>query len=51
MSSASESPHDFVLVRRGYRPDQVEAYTAALSQGRDAAGGGAARRAVLAQDM
>nr|WSY54327.1 cellulose-binding protein [Streptomyces sp. NBC_00886] len=52
MSSASASPRGFVAVRgRGYRPDQVDAYAAALSQHRDAAWERAARLTVLAKDM
>ncbi|GAA3789771.1 coiled-coil domain-containing protein [Streptomyces chiangmaiensis] len=51
MSSAAGSPHGFVSVRRGYRPDQVDAYTAALSQDRDAAWERAARLTVLAREM
>lgn len=51
LSSASGSPHGFVSVRRGYRPDQVDAYTAALSQDRDAAWERAARLTVLAREM
>jgi hypothetical protein len=52
MSSASVSPRGFVAVRgRGYRPDQVDAYAAALSQHRDAAWERAARLTVLAKDM
>ncbi|MGW5477948.1 cellulose-binding protein [Streptomyces sp. NPDC004008] len=51
MSSASGSPHGFVSVRRGYRPDQVDAYTAALSRERDDAWERAARLTVLAKDM
>jgi hypothetical protein len=51
MSSASGSPHGFVSVRRGYRPDQVDAHFTALSQGRDAAWERAARLTVLAREM
>jgi cell division septum initiation protein DivIVA len=52
MSSASVSPRGFVAVRgRGYRPDQVDAYAAAISQHRDAAWERAARLTVLAKDM
>ncbi|MEU6089196.1 cellulose-binding protein [Streptomyces sp. NPDC047085] len=52
MSSASNTPHGFVTVRgRGYRPDQVDAYTQALSRDRDAAWERAARLTVLAKDM
>ncbi|MET8133983.1 cellulose-binding protein [Streptomyces sp. NPDC005251] len=52
MSSTSVSPHGFVAVRgRGYRPEQVDAYAAALSRGRDAAWERAARLTVLAKDM
>ncbi|MCZ4516538.1 cellulose-binding protein, partial [Streptomyces sp. ActVer] len=52
MSNASVSPHGFEAVRgRGYRPDQVEAYAAALSRGRDAAWERAARLTVLAREM
>ncbi|WP_043684940.1 coiled-coil domain-containing protein [Streptomyces xylophagus] len=52
MSSASVSSRGFVAVRgRGYRPDQVDAYAAALSQHRDAAWERAARLTVLAKDM
>jgi cell division septum initiation protein DivIVA len=52
MSSASVSPRGFVAVRgRGYRPDQVDAYAAAISRHRDAAWERAARLTVLAKDM
>ncbi|MFC8668984.1 cellulose-binding protein [Streptomyces sp. NPDC057199] len=52
MSNASVSPHGFEAVRgRGYRPDQVDAYAAALSRGRDAAWERAARLTVLAREM
>lgn len=52
MSSASMSPPGFVTVRgRGYRPEQVEAYTAALCADRDAAWERAARLTVLAREM
>ncbi|MFI9648948.1 cellulose-binding protein [Streptomyces sp. NPDC052040] len=51
MSSASGSPYGFASVRRGYRPDQVDAYTAALSRERDGAWERAARLTVLARDM
>lgn len=52
MSSASMSPPGFVTVRgRGYRPAQVEAYTAALCADRDAAWERAARLTVLAREM
>jgi hypothetical protein len=52
MSSASVSPRGFVAVRgRGYRPDQVDAYAAAISQYRDVAWERAARLTVLAKDM
>lgn len=52
MSSASVSPRGFVAVRgRGYRPDQVDSYAAAISQHRDAAWERAARLTVLARDM
>lgn len=51
MSSASEPPYGFVTVRRGYRPDQVDVYTAALSRDRDAAWERAARLTVLAKEM
>ncbi|MFD8418224.1 cellulose-binding protein [Streptomyces sp. NPDC059466] len=52
MSSASVSPHGFPAVRgRGYRPEQVDAYTAALSRDRDAAWERAARLTVLAKEM
>jgi cell division septum initiation protein DivIVA len=52
MSSASVSPRGFGAVRgRGYRPDQVDTYAAALSQHRDAAWERAARLTVLAKDM
>ncbi|WP_329251256.1 DivIVA domain-containing protein [Streptomyces sp. NBC_01478] len=52
MSSASVSPRGFVAVRgRGYRPDQVDSYAAAISQHRDAAWERAARLTVLAKDM
>lgn len=46
------SPYDFVTVRgRGYRPEQVDTFLAALSQDRDAAWERAARLTVLAKDM
>ncbi|MFE2041014.1 DivIVA domain-containing protein [Streptomyces sp. NPDC059477] len=46
------SPQGFVTVRgRGYRPDQVDAFTEALSQDRDAAWERAARLTVLAKNM
>ncbi|MEU0969992.1 cellulose-binding protein [Streptomyces sp. NPDC005917] len=52
MSSAPMSPYDFVTVRgRGYRPEQVDTFLAALSQDRDAAWERAARLTVLAKDM
>ncbi|MET7681914.1 cellulose-binding protein [Streptomyces sp. NPDC005423] len=52
MSSASVSSRGFVAVRgRGYRPDQVDAYAAALSRDRDAAWERAARLTVLAKNM
>ncbi|MFE1927441.1 cellulose-binding protein [Streptomyces asoensis] len=52
MSSASVSPPGFVTVRgRGYRPEQVEAHTAALCADRDAAWERAARLTVLAREM
>ncbi|MEI5099491.1 cellulose-binding protein [Streptomyces sp. PmtG] len=52
MSGSGVSPHGFVAVRgRGYRPEQVEAYAAALSRDRDAAWERAARLTVLARDM
>ncbi|MGW1726297.1 cellulose-binding protein [Streptomyces sp. NPDC002306] len=52
MSSASVSPHGFVTVRgRGYRPEQVDARTAALSRERDASWERAARLTVLAKEM
>ncbi|MEU8588310.1 cellulose-binding protein [Streptomyces sp. NPDC048664] len=51
MSSASGSPHGFVPVRRGYRPDQADACVTALSRDRDAAWERAARLTVLARDM
>ncbi|MFE5598592.1 cellulose-binding protein [Streptomyces coelicoflavus] len=54
MSGASASPHGFVTVRgrgRGYRPEQVEAYAAALCEERDAAWERAARLTVLAREM
>ncbi|SER41457.1 hypothetical protein SAMN04487983_101611 [Streptomyces sp. yr375] len=52
MSSASVSAPGFVTVRRrGYRPGQVEAYTAALCADRDAAWERAARLTVLARQM
>nr|WP_046731716.1 hypothetical protein [Streptomyces humi] len=46
------SPYDFATVRgRGYRPEQVESFLAALSEDRDAAWERAARLTVLAKDM
>ncbi|UFQ16114.1 MULTISPECIES: cellulose-binding protein [Streptomyces] len=51
-SGASSSPHGFTTVRgRGYRPQQVEAYAAGLSEERDEAWERAARLTVLAKDM
>ncbi|MFI1679216.1 cellulose-binding protein [Streptomyces sp. NPDC020607] len=51
-SGASSSPYGFVTVRgRGYRPEQVEAHAAGLSQERDGAWERAARLTVLAKDM
>ncbi len=50
--SASMAPPGFMTVRRrGYRPEQVEQYAAALSADRDAAWERAARLTVLARDM
>ncbi|MFE7035142.1 cellulose-binding protein [Streptomyces sp. NPDC057621] len=52
MSSSSVSFQGFEAVRgRGYRPAQVDAYAAALSEGRDAAWERAARLTVLAREM
>ncbi|AWW39168.1 cellulose-binding protein [Streptomyces cadmiisoli] len=52
MNSASVSPHGFLPVRgRGYRPEQADAYTAALFDDRDAAWERAARLTVLAREM
>ncbi|WP_221355269.1 cellulose-binding protein [Streptomyces beigongshangae] len=52
MSSAPVPSHGFETVRgRGYRPGQVDAYTAALSAGRDAAWERAARLTVLTKEM
>ncbi|MFD8736824.1 cellulose-binding protein [Streptomyces sp. NPDC059618] len=52
MSSTPVSPYGFVAVRgRGYRPEQVDVYAAALSRDRDAAWERAARLTVLARDM
>ncbi|MFF7984644.1 cellulose-binding protein [Streptomyces sp. NPDC007901] len=52
MSSASVSPNGFVTVRgRGYRPEQVDTFMAALSEDRDAAWERAARLTVLAKEM
>ncbi|WP_260328237.1 MULTISPECIES: coiled-coil domain-containing protein [Streptomyces] len=52
MSSTSMSPYCFVTVRgRGYRPEQVDTFMAALSEDRDAAWERAARLTVLAKDM
>jgi hypothetical protein len=46
------SPYCFVTVRgRGYRPEQVDTFMAALSEDRDAAWERAARLTVLAKDM
>ncbi|MET7359051.1 cellulose-binding protein [Streptomyces sp. NPDC005562] len=51
-SGAPSSPHGFFTGRgRGYRPAQVEAYVAGLSQERDGAWERAARLTVLARDM
>ncbi|MEV0226547.1 cellulose-binding protein [Streptomyces sp. NPDC050704] len=50
--SASVSPQGFEAGRgRGYRPEQVDAYAAELSAGRDAAWERAARLTVLAREM
>ena len=52
MSSAAVPSQGFEAVRgRGYRPGQVDAYTAALSAERDAAWERAARLTVLAREM
>ncbi|MFI9152757.1 cellulose-binding protein [Streptomyces sp. NPDC053367] len=52
MSSAPVSPHGFVAARgRGYRPEQVERFTAELCRDRDAAWERAARLTVLAKEM
>ncbi|WP_328494552.1 cellulose-binding protein [Streptomyces sp. NBC_00414] len=52
MSSSPVSSQGFEAVRgRGYRPEQVDAYAAALSEGRDAAWERAARLTVLAREM
>src|SRR4051812_29547162 len=52
MSSSPVSSQGFEVVRgRGYRPEQVDAYAAALSAGRDAAWERAARLTVLAREM
>ncbi|MBQ0829496.1 cellulose-binding protein [Streptomyces tagetis] len=52
MRNTPASPHGFVTVRgRGYRPDQADAWTAALSAERDAAWERAARLTVLAREM
>ncbi|MER6526692.1 cellulose-binding protein [Streptomyces sp. NPDC001508] len=52
MNRASVPSHGFLTVRgRGYRPEQVDAYAAALSRERDAAWERAARLTVLARDM
>ncbi len=56
MSSAAMSAHGFVAGfgagrGRGYRPDQVDAYAAALSAERDASWERAARLTVLAREM
>ncbi|MEU6993257.1 cellulose-binding protein [Streptomyces sp. NPDC046465] len=51
-SGAPPSPHGFFTGRgRGYRPAQVEAYAAGLSEERDGAWERAARLTVLAKDM
>ncbi|MFD4632053.1 cellulose-binding protein [Streptomyces sp. NPDC058284] len=51
-SGAPSSPHGFFTGRgRGYRPAQVEAYAAGLSQERDGAWERAARLTVLAKEM
>ncbi|MFS8200657.1 cellulose-binding protein [Streptomyces sp. CWNU-52B] len=52
MGNASVSSQGFEVVRgRGYRPEQVDAYAATLSAGRDAAWERAARLTVLAREM
>ncbi|MER5181782.1 cellulose-binding protein [Streptomyces sp. NPDC002896] len=52
MSSASVSPHGFVVVRgRAYRPGQVDAYVTRLAKERDEAWERAARLTVLAKGM
>ncbi|WP_327729356.1 cellulose-binding protein [Streptomyces sp. NBC_00487] len=53
MSSAPTAPHgfEFDLVRRGYRPEQVDAHAVDLSRDRDAAWERAARLTVLAREM
>ncbi|MEU3840914.1 cellulose-binding protein [Streptomyces sp. NPDC028635] len=52
MSSTSSSPYGFVTVKgRGYRPEQVDAFAAAIADDRDAAWERAARLTVLAKEM
>lgn len=52
VSNASMSPYGFATVRgRGYRPEQVDSFLAALCEDRDAAWERAARLTVLAKDM
>ncbi|RMB84578.1 cellulose-binding protein [Streptomyces shenzhenensis] len=52
MNGVSMASQGFLTVRgRGYRPEQVDACTAALSRERDAAWERAARLTVLAKDM
>ncbi|MFI6288440.1 cellulose-binding protein [Streptomyces sp. NPDC051018] len=51
MSTAGVPPHGFDVVRRGYRPEQADAYVSSLSEERDASWERAARLTVLAKQM
>ncbi|MFF9816399.1 DivIVA domain-containing protein [Streptomyces sp. NPDC014006] len=52
MSSTSSTPYGFVTVKgRGYRPEQVDTFVAAIAEDRDAAWERAARLTVLAKEM
>lgn len=51
LSGPSAARYEFGVVRRGYRPDRVDAFVEALSRDRDAAWERAARLTVLAREM
>ncbi|EST32549.1 hypothetical protein N566_20025 [Streptomycetaceae bacterium MP113-05] len=48
---SASSPHGFVVVRRGYRPDQVDGRVSDLTEERDGADERAARLTLLAKEL